>query len=232
MVKRLVILTCIFLITFGCQSCIRRERTVMFDYSFGIGPKEGENPKNVMVYLPFPHHEGKPFTKILKALKKRYNEYERESIPGVTLDLVETKYGIMLKIHIPLLKVGFGIDVHSSLRESISLPPPSTRYLLNPRVNVRKVTYHQADQGPIKGLMSDTYAFVSYQDGTGLSLGADYEVVDRTPPPFPFIWMHRSGGNYSASVNQKPFQETYQRQYINEKGWIKLPVYEIGYGSR
>jgi hypothetical protein len=181
--------------------------------------------------LPFPEHQGKPVVPLLKTLRKHYKKYEEETVPGVTFNFRETEHGTMLKVFIPHLKTGFPGRAHTSFRESTRLPPPSTRYLLSPRFNIEKVTY-DVESGSVKGLSSQTYVYADYLQGSSLRLAIVYKTVDRTPPSFPFVWAHPGGGDYSAIVGWEKFPTGSQTIDVNDKGWTKLPVVEVGYGSR
>ncbi len=216
-----------------------RERSVSLEYIVNISPKEGEIPKDVAVYLPFPHYEGKPIKEVFKAMEHEFNEFVKDDYPEATIELVSTKYGRMVKIEIRELKRGisFGADpldpkYGPAFKEPASLPPPSTRYLLNPRFEV--TTNREGDQ------ISHTWVYLDYKEATGIILGSQYTVKHRSQSRIGgFFGQHPAGGDFFTFIGSDKLPDWREQPFdrpvfleISEKGWIKTPVAEAGYGSR
>ncbi len=215
---------------------VPQARSVSLEYIVNIWPKEGENPKNVTVYLPFPHHEGKPVEKVFEAMNRYYSDYYLSDYPDSKVELVSTKYGKMLKVYLPELGEGVGLiadpldpEYGPSFREPISLSPPSTRYVLQPRFEVRKKNHNQ---------VSHSWIYLDYEDATGIILRSQYIVKSRAQMPIGgFFGSHPSGSNFWTYIgtDDPPRDPQEGRLYsrpaeieINEKGWIKIPVFEAG----
>ncbi len=216
-----------------------RERSVSLEYVVGIRPKRGEIPKNVTIYLPFPRYKGKPVEKVFEAMEHQHEKYLDEEPEGMNLELVETKYGKMLKVFIPTLERGWGgyadpLDPKYGpcFKESASLPPPSTRYLLSPRFEV--TTNKEGDQ------ISHTWIYLGYKEATGIVLRSQYIVKHRAQSRIGgFFGQHPAGGDFFAFIGSDKLPDWREQPYtmpvpleINEKGWVKIPVAEAGYGSR
>lgn len=126
--KRLVGLVAILVIPFlsaGCSNfslLYKMSRnpslwTEYYDMVYEVRVLSDE-ARDVTLYLPIPHYRGKPVKKIVKWLKEYNDRYFKEMkssdekdyyrpivkvFSKITMDLVDTDYGTMLKIYIPKL---------------------------------------------------------------------------------------------------------------------------------
>ncbi|MDI6892950.1 MAG: hypothetical protein QMD08_08240 [Actinomycetota bacterium] len=239
-----VVFLAVLILTLLCCAGLKylfkpRERSVSLEYIVNINPKEGEIPKDVALYLPFPYYEGKPIEKVFAAMEHEFNEFVRDNYPEATIKLVSTKYGKMVKIEIQELRMGisFGADpldpqYGPCFRESASLSPPSTRYLLKPRFEV--ATNKEGDQ------VSHTWIYLNYREAAGIVLRSQYTVKHRSQSRIGgFFGWHPSGGDFFAFIGSEKLPDWREQPFtipvaveINKKGWVKIPVAEAGYGSR
>ncbi len=203
-----------------------KQRDISLEYIVNISPKEGETPKNLTVYLPFPHHEGEPVERVLETMKELDEKYPKEQAGDI--QLVDTKHGKMLKLFFPVLENGWGGNGCAGFDEPYrnNPPPLESKYPLEPRF---EVTTNELGE-PI----SHSWIYLDYEGGTGIALASRYWIRDRWKMP---ISWHVSGRDFWVFPGtDNPPEETVQGRNIgrtgnpveveiNGNGWIKIPVF-------
>ncbi|MDI6892745.1 MAG: hypothetical protein QMD08_07180 [Actinomycetota bacterium] len=210
--KRAGLIFVLMMSTLFLSGCVR---DVTLEYSIAIIPKEGEIPKNVTVYLPFPVKNGKPCKKIFTAMKELYQSQIADDFPDVTFELISTKYGKMLKIHIPALTRGIGVHGEATAINTVfNKVYPQDKYILS--TMERKV-----ENGEKK---SYVHIYSEFENGTGFILRSLYDV---TYGDWGFT-QAGGGGITLIGTDKEPPDYIYGQPYsveINRKGWIKLPIW-------
>jgi len=215
-------------ICFRMCGCELRGTTI--EYTVNILPKESEQVKNVMVYLPFPTYGDKSAMEILEGIKNEYNKYDSDDVPDVLFNIVETADGPMLKVEIPELKNGLGTspDIHKTL-SIFSSEDPGKEYPLSPVFNLTKPEKRVKESGYTNNIRTGkTKLFIDYEGGTGIIFGLRYEV--RTRSHFWISLYSASDTMYLVGIDEVPDRDIGFGPYrleINEKGWMEVPFIEI-----
>lgn len=223
----IALLTCSSLVS-GCS--LTPNRHVYLNYSFFVEPLEGEYIKDVVLYLPFPNHDGKAIGKAFTETKQNHEKYHSKQ-DYAALNIVHTKHGDMLRVELAWLKrgMGSGCEIGKSERMPITeyyLWQESGNhihpYLYNPRLEVRK-----------KGKKRYAHSVIYSQGngGSGFKLTMRYDISERAPSPFPFIFGHEWGGDFIAFFGVEDPPEPIPGSAgvpieIREFGWKKIPVAE------
>ncbi len=213
----------------GCS--LTPDREINLKYSFFAEPLHGEKLKNVVLYLPFPSREGKIINKAFKETEERYLKYGSNTMDKTTFDKVSTKYGPMLRIQASVLGKGVGSGCDVSIRESL----PFREYYLWQSTGNHRHRYMYSPRHVIKRRGEQRYAhtmiYVDGADGNGLKLEMRYDIRDRTPAPFPFIFSHGGGGGLLAFFGTRELPDPMPGSAgipieITKLGWQKIPVTE------
>lgn len=216
----IIFLTGLFLLSSGCG----RKQYVSFTYSFAISPKKGEVLKDVTVYLPFPVHNGRPMTKIYESLVKDYKKYWADEFPDARTTLINTKHGPMLKVRISKIDSrGFGLEAGYSFEERYSKEPIAPRFLLNPRLNPRKLA------GFKTGYLSDSYVYADFKNAEQLGLALQYKIKIFLPSLLPLDYLPEDGYESYLGWLEPPTKPGSLVKYFDNNGWIEVPVSDTGY---
>lgn len=178
-----LLLGCIFLLLLwiggyfltGC--CLPRFGTL--EYNIIIEPQKRETLNDVTIYFPFPSYKGNPVKGVLSDMNRWYNEYAKNKCPGVTLDLIKTNHGKMLRIQIPRLDRAFSLFSRTSfnyLAFDRTLPPD--KYLLLPMEDEIEAPIDEGGYGgyPESPNKFFTYVYSEYEGGSGLILRNKYTI--------------------------------------------------------
>ena|GEM_PF-1366632 len=215
-------------ICFRMCGCELRGTTI--EYTVNIYPKEGEELKNVTVYLPFPIYENEAYMEMYDKTVSFHNKYTLDYFPDVRFDILKTNNGPMLKIKIPDLKSGFdaGDRIHRTL-SIFSSEDPGKEYPLSPVFNLTKPEKRVKESGYTNNIRSGkTKLFIDYEGGTGIIFGLRYEVRTRS-----HLWISfysASDTMYLVGIDEVPDRDIGFGPYrleINEKGWMEVPFIEI-----
>jgi len=216
------------IICFKMCNCELRGTTI--EYTVNIYPKEGEELKNVTVYLPFPVYKGKIANEIFEGIKNEYDEFRLDKFSGVKVDIVKTSNGPMLKVEIPELKNGFGAtpNIHKTL-SIFSSEDPGKEYVLSPIFDLTEPQKRVKENGYTNNIRTGkTKLFIDYEGGTGIIFGLRYEV--RTRSHFWISLYSASDTMYLVGIDDVPDRDIGFGPYrleINEKGWMEVPFIEI-----
>jgi hypothetical protein len=212
----------------GCS--LTPNRHVYLKYSFFVEPLKDEQIKNFVLYLPFPNHGGRILQKAFKETEQRYVKYG-EGMDRATWDVVSTKYGPMLKLSASELKEGVGSGCEIGVRQKMEIK----EYYLWQDTGNHRHPYLYKPRFEIKMRGKQRYAhtmiYSEGEDGSGFSLEMRYDISDRAPSPFPFIFGHEWGGDFLAffGIEQPPDPIPGSAGVpieITEFGWNKIPVAE------
>lgn len=225
-----VLLLCLLLFVlvgmFLARSCGFTIRSMTMEYIVGISPKEGETPKDVTVYLPFPIYKGKPASDVFDEIKKDFEEYDKKDFPGMTLKIERTQYGPMLKAYIPKLERGYGIGVRITKPISVfSRVSPTRNYTLEPRFAIGD-PFEVVDGIHIWEVRKGySKTFLDYKGGTGIIFGQKFEVSSTTHY---FISLYSGATKrYIVGLDEFPKGEAKKiATEISKKGWIDVPIIE------
>jgi len=216
------------IICFRMCGCEFRGTTIQ--YIVNIYPKEGEELKNVTVYLPFPVYKGKVADEVFEKIKNEYDIYRSDDVPDVKFDAIETNDGQMLKVEIPELKNGFGMSpkIHKTL-SIFSSEDPGKEYTLSPIFDLKEPKKRVKESGYTNNIgTGKTKLFIDYEGGTGIIFGLRYEV--RTRSHFWISLYSASDAMYLVGIDDVPDRDIGFGPYrleINEKGWMEVPFIEI-----
>lgn len=212
----------------GCS--LTPNRHVYLNYSFFVEPFEGEQIKDFVLYLPFPNHDGKVVKKAFSTIISNYAQYG-EGMDRATWNRVSTKHGPMLKIKAAKLIEGVGSGFQIGFREKLLF---KEYYLWQDTGNHRHpYLYKPRFEIKMKGKQryAHTMIYSEGEGGTGFRLGIRYDISDRTPAPFPFIFSHEFGGDFLAFFGIEDPPDPIPGSAgvpieINKFGWKKIPVTE------
>ena len=212
----------------GCS--LTPNRHVYLNYFFAVEPLEDKQIDDLTLYLPFPNHNGKAIKKAFIDIKQNHEKYHSKQ-DHADLSIVKTKQGEMLGVYLASLKRGMG----SSLEIGISKKMPISEYYLwqksgnhlhpylyNPRFEIKK-------KG--KQRYAHTMIYSRCQGNTKFRLTIRYDISDRAPSPFPYIFGHEWGGDFIAFFGIKEPPNPIPGSAgvpieIKEYGWKKIPVAE------
>ncbi len=212
----------------GCS--LTPNRRVYLNYGFHVDPLEGEEIRNFVIYLPFPQYQGKPFEKGLRDLLRNDHLYHGSEEPA-TYSIVRTKQGLMLKVSVPKMKRGVG----AGFEIGVSKKMPASEYYLwqNSGNHLHPFLYKPRFEIKKRGKQryAHTMIYSEGEGGSGYQLGIRYDVSDRAPSPFPFVFGHEWGGDFLAffGVEEPPDPIPGSAGVpieIREFGWKKIPVAE------
>ena len=212
------------------RMCGYELRGTNIEYIVNIYPKEGEELKNVTVYLPFPMYKGKAAGEVFEGIKNEYVEFRLDKFSGVKFNITETTDGPMLKVEIPELKNGFGAtpDIHKTL-SIFSSEDPGKEYVLSPVFELTEPQKRVKESGHTNIIRTGkTKLFIDYEGGTGIIFGLRYEVRTRS-----HLWISlysASDAMYLVGIDDVPDRDIGFGPYrleINEKGWMEAPFIEI-----
>jgi len=216
------------IICFKMCNCELRGTTI--EYTVNIYPKEGEELKNVTVYLPFPVYKDKPYVELLNKVEDFHNKYTLDDFPNVKFDISKVDDNYMFKIEVPDLKNGFGTgdEVHKTL-SIFSSEDPGKEYPLSPVFDLTESKKRVKESGYTNNIRTGkTKLFIDYEGGTGIIFGLRYEVRTRS-----HLWISlysASDTMYLVGVDDVPDRDIGFGPYrleINEKGWMEVPFIEI-----
>ncbi len=233
MAKRLSLLFAALVLVFifvtsGCS--LTPNRYVSLHYGFHVDPLENEQIQDFVIFLPFPCYKEKPLKKGFRDLIQNDKLYHKSQEPA-TYSIVSTKHGPMLKVEVPSMEkgIGAGFEIRISKKMPLSeyylwqesgnhLHP----YLYNPRFKIKK-------KG--KQRYAHTMIYSEGNGGKGFKLGIRYDISDRAPSPFPYIFGHEWGGDFIAFFGIKEPPDPIPGSAgvsieIKEYGWKKIPVAE------
>ncbi|MBE0447771.1 MAG: hypothetical protein IBX64_06685 [Actinobacteria bacterium] len=208
------------LLVLGCG----RKQQVGLHYDFAISPKKGEVLKDVTVYLPFPAKDGKPMMEIYESLMRDYKEYRVKEYPTAKVSLIKTRYGTMLKVHVPEVdKRGFGLEGGYGFEEPFSRESIAPRFPITPRLNPRNLPGYKT------GYLCDSYIYAEFDNAEEMGVALTYEITSLSPSLLPLdytpsdhYWAHlgwdRVPGNSEVLV-----------KYYPSSGWQKVPLVDLGY---
>ncbi len=200
-----------------------KKQHVSFTYSFAISPKKGEVLKNVTICLPFPTKNGKPMMEIFRSLQKHYKNYHLEDTPKLTLSIADTKYGAMLKVQVPELKQGVGLEGGLGFDEPSSNGSASPRFPIAPRLNPRGLKGYKA------GHLCDSYIFTEFENARAIGLALTYDISSQSPSFLPLDY--EPDDNYYSYIGWSviPGGSEVLVKYFPDASWIKVPLADIGY---
>lgn len=212
----------------GCN--LTPNRRVYLNYGFHVDPLESEEVRNLVIYLPFPHYQGKPFGKGLRDLLRNDRLYHKSEEPA-TYSIVRTKEGSMLRVFVPRMKRGVG----AGFEVGVSKEMPASEYYLwqNSGNHLHPFLYKPRFETRMKGKQgyAHTMIYCEGKGGNGVRLEMRYDISDRAPSPFPFIFGQAWGGDFLAffGIEQPPDPIPGSAGVpieIREFGWKKIPVAE------
>lgn len=218
----------------GCS--LTPNRTIFLKYSFYVEPLGDQQFKDFVLYLPFPHHEGKPMRSVLDDIRRRYEKYHSDQ-EQAKFTLVSTRYGRMLKVVVPEMKKGISAGSNLSIKERLKI---SEYYLWQSRGNRRQPYLYRPRFETEKqqyGRHSQTMFYADGKGGSGFIFGMRYDISDRTPPPFPYVWSHSFGGDlysfFGVPDPPNPIPGSGGELItLKDFGWQKMPVCEVEYGRQ
>ena len=216
------------LLVSGCS--LTPNRHVYLKYSFSVVPLKDEQIKDFVLYLPFPNHKGSIPQNAFKETRERYIKYG-EGMDQATWELVSTKHGPMLKVAVGRLKEGVGSGFEIGVRKKM----PLTEYYLwqDSGNHLHPFLYKPRFEIKMKGRqrLAHTMVYSEGKGGSGFRLGIRYDITDRAPSPFPFIFGHEWGSDFIALFGIEEPPEPFPAFAgvpieVREFGWKKIPVSE------
>lgn len=200
-----------------------KKQHVSFTYSFAISPKKGEVLKNVTIYLPFPTKNGKPMMEIYRSLERHYEKYHLDDTPGLTLSMIDTKYGPMLKVQVAKLSQGVGLNGGYSLEGSSQTIMETKHNSLNPRANIHKLTLDRSEH------QYDSRIFAEFENAKSFGLSLNYRITVLSPSLLPIDYVPEDKYEVFLGWEKPPEQQGSLVKYFDKKGWIKVPVSDLGF---
>ncbi len=202
-----------------------KKQHVSFTYSFAISPKKGEVLKNVTVYLPFPTKNGKPMMEIYRSLEKHYKNYHLDDTPNLTLSMADTKYGAMLKVQVPELKQGVGLNGGCSQEGFLQKPSAYRNFYLNPSLNMQKQLSDRLEH------RYGSYIFAGFKNANELGLSLNYKISILSPSLLPIDYMPEDKHEVFLGWDKLPKREGSFVKYYKQQGWTKVPLYSLGFNK-
>ncbi|MHB8842253.1 MAG: hypothetical protein ACYC56_10815 [Candidatus Aquicultor sp.] len=213
-IAAILLLLSLLLFMTGCG----KKQHVSFGYSFAISPKKGEVLKNVTVYLPFPTKNGKPMMEIYRSLERHYKNYHLDDTPNLALSIADTKYGPMLKVKVPELKQGVGLNGGYSQEGSLKKVSAYKDFYLNPSICTQKQ-------------LSDrfSYIFAGFKNAKELGLALEYKISILSPSLLPLDYVPEERYETYLGWEQPPVSRGSIVKYYNSVGWAKVPISDSGF---
>ena len=223
----LALLSSLFPIS-GCS--FTPNRHVYLNYSFSVEPLKDEHIKDFVLYLPFPNYKGRTMRKAFIEVKQNHEKYHSRQDYGA-MNIVSTEYGSMLKIKIHSLTKGMGSGCEIGIARKM---PITEYYLLQDSGNhLHPFLYKPRFEIKMRGKQryAHTMIYSEGKGGSGFRLGVRYDISDRAPSPFPFVFGHEWGGDFLAFFGIKEPPDPIPGSAgvpieIMEFGWKKIPVAE------
>ncbi len=187
-----------------------------------IEQKQGENLRDVTIYVPFPRDDKNLLSELLNGVKSDTNSiYNKPNGPQISYSAVKTRFGEMLKVSISQMnKETGGVSPGGEYVFATVLPigQASTKYPLEPTI--------------VKGKIEKAPVYIEYTGGTGLYFWLVCEAytwdayLPVMPNKFGDKWI--IGKSATGSIpGEVPFPSTYleDRIWLSEQGWNEILVW-------
>ncbi len=234
------------------------------DYQEKMKKEEEEEITDITIYFPFPHYKGKPHKKMMGWLRENFEKdvkmyfkfmnspdapqsrkkVWKETFSNIKLDLIDTKYGKMLKLYIPKLNIEALplLQYTNDENTAVDLPGRDIRLTEKDKETIHKdytlfsnedgfsVIRDKVNKYNMREMMVRMPIYVDFK-GKGLKIHFNFEINHYHEAYRSFYLGYTSGARPWVEINKywigsetiKLMEET----IVTKPGWHFMPVYRF-----